>query len=128
MQVLRARRVIQCTAFCVPALALAALAALPLSATQAMFVFVAALGVQSLGQAGFVANMSDIAPRHAGTVFGLCNTAGCLAGIIGVTVAGQLYQVTGSFSTLFFITCALYAAGALTFLLFSKADPIFGEV
>jgi ACS family sodium-dependent inorganic phosphate cotransporter/ACS family sodium-dependent inorganic phosphate cotransporter-like MFS transporter 9 len=128
MQVLRVRRIIQCTAFLVPALALAGLAALPLSATQAMFVFVAALGIQALGQAGFVANMSDIAPRNAGTVFGLCNTVGCLAGIIGVALAGQLYQATGSFNALFFMTCALYAVGAVTFLLFSKADPIFGEV
>ena len=36
------------------------------------------------GQAGFVANMSDIAPRHAGRLFGLCNTFGSLAGILGV--------------------------------------------
>jgi len=28
------------------------------------------------GQAGFVANMSDIAPRHGGKLFGLCNTFG----------------------------------------------------
>lgn len=37
------------------------------------------------GQAGFVANMSDIAPRHAGVLFGLCNTFGSLAGILGVS-------------------------------------------
>jgi ACS family sodium-dependent inorganic phosphate cotransporter/ACS family sodium-dependent inorganic phosphate cotransporter-like MFS transporter 9 len=37
------------------------------------------------GQAGFVANMSDIAPRHAGTLFGLCNTFGSFAGILGVS-------------------------------------------
>jgi hypothetical protein len=32
-----------------------------------------------------VANMSDIAPRHAGVLFGLCNTFGSLAGILGVS-------------------------------------------
>ena len=37
------------------------------------------------GQAGFVANMSDVAPRHAGLLFGLCNTFGSLAGILGVS-------------------------------------------
>lgn len=37
------------------------------------------------GQAGFVANMSDIAPRHAGLLFGLCNTFGSFAGILGVS-------------------------------------------
>jgi ACS family sodium-dependent inorganic phosphate cotransporter/ACS family sodium-dependent inorganic phosphate cotransporter-like MFS transporter 9 len=41
--------------------------------------------VAGAGQAGFVANMSDIAPRHAGILFGLCNTFGSLAGILGVS-------------------------------------------
>ena len=36
---------------------------------------------QSLGQAGFVANMSDIAPTAAGKMFGLCNTFGSLSGV-----------------------------------------------
>ena len=41
------------------------------------------------GQAGFVANMSDIAPRHAGLLFGLCNTFGSFAGILGVSGVAQ---------------------------------------
>lgn len=32
--------------------------------------------------------MSDIAPRHAGLLFGLCNTFGSLAGILGVSGGG----------------------------------------
>lgn len=31
--------------------------------------------------------MSDVAPRHAGLLFGLCNTFGSLAGILGVSGA-----------------------------------------
>lgn len=49
-----------------------------------------ALGTTSLGQAGFVANMSDIAPRQAGQMFGLCNTFGSLAGEGG---AGDLLRM-----------------------------------
>lgn len=47
----------------------------------------AALVFNSCRQAGFVANMSDIAPRHAGRLFGLSNTFGSLAGVVGVSGA-----------------------------------------
>ena len=74
------RKRMQTVAFVVPAVALLVLAQPGLSPTQAVAAMTVALGTTSLGQAGFVANMSDIAPKHAGKMFGLCNTFGCLSG------------------------------------------------
>lgn len=75
----------QTAAFLGPVAALMVLASPTITAGKAVAAMTAALGITSLGQAGFVANMSDIAPKHAGRLFGLCNTFGCLAGILGVS-------------------------------------------
>jgi MFS transporter, ACS family, solute carrier family 17 (sodium-dependent inorganic phosphate cotransporter), member 9 len=127
VQVQKVRKGIQCAAFLAPALALLSLTMPNISSATASALFVAALGMQSLGQAGFVANMSDIAPSHSGKLFGLCNTFGSAAGIIGVTLTGWLYEATGSFNTLFRLTAALYVLGGACFLAWAKCDPIFGS-
>lgn len=111
----RVRKTIQVTAFVGPAIALLLLTLPNVSSRFAMALFTLALGVQSLGQAGFVANMSDVAPYNAGQLFGLCNTFGSFAGIVGVSAAGMLYEATGSFNTLFYVSAALYAVGATVF-------------
>ncbi len=84
-----------------------------------------ALGTTSLGQAGFVANMSDIAPRHAGKMFGLCNTFGSLSGIAGVMVVGFIVEATQSFSAVFQLTAGLYVLGTITWLIFAKGHKVF---
>ncbi|GKE84439.1 probable anion transporter 5, partial [Tanacetum coccineum] len=47
-----------------------------------------ALGFLALGREWFAVNHMDIAPRYAGIVMGVSNTAGTLAGIIGVGLMG----------------------------------------
>jgi ACS family sodium-dependent inorganic phosphate cotransporter/ACS family sodium-dependent inorganic phosphate cotransporter-like MFS transporter 9 len=81
------RKRVQTFAFLAPAAPLVALAAGGLTPAQAVGCMTAALGATSVGQ--FVTNMSDVAPRHAGRLFGLCNTFGSLAGILGVSGALQ---------------------------------------
>jgi nitrate/nitrite transporter NarK len=121
------RKGIQVVAFLAPAVAISCLCLPGMTSQAACALFVAALGMQSLGQAGFVANMSDIAPQDAGKLFGLCNTFGSFAGIVGVSATGILLQATGSFDTLFKLTAALYVAGAWCFWSWARADIIFGE-
>ena len=96
-------------------------AAVPLGALVA-----AALGTTSLGQAGFVANMADVAPTAAGAMFGLCNTFGSAAGIAGVVGAGAIVQATGgSFAPLFLLTAGLYCVGAAVFATFASGEAVF---
>jgi ACS family sodium-dependent inorganic phosphate cotransporter/ACS family sodium-dependent inorganic phosphate cotransporter-like MFS transporter 9 len=66
LSVTTVRKSLQTVAFLIPAGALLVLAQSGLSPGAAVAAMTVALGTTSLGQAGFVANMSDIAPRHAG--------------------------------------------------------------
>jgi ACS family sodium-dependent inorganic phosphate cotransporter/ACS family sodium-dependent inorganic phosphate cotransporter-like MFS transporter 9 len=84
-----------------------------------------ALGTTSLGQAGFVANMSDIAPRHAGQMFGLCNTFGSLAGILGVVAVGFIYERTGGFALVFQLTAAMYVAATVLWNMWATGERVF---
>ena len=61
-------------------------------------------------QAGFVANMSDVAPRQSGVLFGLANTFGCAAGILGVSSAPEV--VAGSGGWLLVCQCIRTAAAS----------------
>lgn len=112
-------------AFLVPAAALMVLCQPGISAATAVTAMTVALGTTSLGQAGFVANMSDVAPRHAGKMFGLCNTFGCLSGIVGVTAVGFIVEATKSFTPVFQMTAALYVVGVAVWLVWCRGEKVF---
>ena len=117
------RKIIQSIAFLGPVVPLLLLAAGGLSAPQAVAAMTCALGITSLGQ--FVTNMSDVAPRHAGRLFGLCNTFGSMAGILGVSLAGLVVEKTGSFGLVFQITAVLNIVGTLAWNVFATAEKQF---
>ena len=75
--------------------------------------------------AGFICNHLDIAPRHAGTLMGLSNTAGTIPGVIGVTFSGWLVDVTGSWSIVFVVAAGIKLFGLVFFLVFAKGEKQF---
>ena len=77
------------------------------------------------GQAGFVANMSDIAPTQAGQMFGLCNTFGSFAGILGTATVGFIVEATGSFDPVFKLTSALCVAATVLWNLWCTGEKVF---
>lgn len=74
---------------------------------------------------GFAVNHMDIAPRHAGTLMGITNTAGTIPGIIGVYVSGVILDVTGSWALVFQVAGGITLFGLIVFLLFASSDKIF---
>ena len=82
-----------------------------------------ALGAFVVG--GFVVNHMDIAPRHAGTLMGITNTAGTIPGIIGVSVSGYILEVTGSWALVFQVASGVTLVGLVVFLLLSSGKKIF---
>lgn len=94
------------------------------------------LGFLALGRAGFAVNHLDIAPGYAGIVMGVSNTAGTLAGIIGVGVTGRILEIAKvsndghlsspeSWKPVFFIPGYLCILSSLIFLIFSRGERIF---
>lgn len=119
------RKSLQAVAFLIPAVALVILSQPGISPQNAVVCMTVALGTTSLGQAGFVANMSDIAPKQAGRMFGLCNTFGCFSGIVGVTAVGFIVDAFQSFSPVFQITAGLYVFGTVIWLAFCRGEKVF---
>lgn len=72
-----------------------------------------------------MANMSEIAPRHAGQMFGLCNTWGSLAGIVGTASVGFIVEKTGSFTPVFQVTAVLYVLSTIFWNLKCTSEPQF---
>jgi ACS family sodium-dependent inorganic phosphate cotransporter len=81
-------------------------------------------GLGAFGSAGFFVNHMDIAPRHAGTLMGITNTAGAIPGIIGVYLTGFILEVTGSWVMVFSLASGVTLFGLVFFLLFAKGDKI----
>jgi ACS family sodium-dependent inorganic phosphate cotransporter len=81
------------------------------------------LGAFGLG--GWGSNHMDIAPKHAGVLMGITNTAGTLPGIIGVFVSGLILQWTGSWILVFQVAAAINVFGLVFYLLFARTDKEF---
>ncbi|XP_004516558.1 probable anion transporter 5 [Cicer arietinum] len=101
----------------------------------AVFCSSVALGFLALGRAGFAVNHMDVAPRYAGIVMGVSNTAGTLAGIVGVDLTGKLLEAAKasdlnlsspeSWRAVFVIPGFLCVFSSVIFLLFSTGERIF---
>ena len=91
-----------------------------------------AIAVMSAGKAlsafvtgGFSVNHMDIAPRHAGTLMGITNTAGTIPGIIGVYISGVILDATGSWALVFQTAAGVTLFGLVFYLVFSSGKKIF---
>jgi ACS family sodium-dependent inorganic phosphate cotransporter len=81
--------------------------------------------IGAFASSGFAVNHLDIAPRQAGVVMGLSNTAATIPGIIGVTISGFILESTGSWALVFQVAAGVYIAGLLFYLVFASSKRIF---
>ncbi|GMH39538.1 hypothetical protein BSKO_07436 [Bryopsis sp. KO-2023] len=100
-------------AFC---LSLAVSPLVPSSAATCSVLINIGLGFSALTLAGVSVSHLDVAPSHAGAVFGAGNTAATAAGFIGVYVTGWLLEETHSWSWVFGVTSAHYIIGTVIWL------------
>ncbi len=91
-----------------------------------------AIAIMSVGTAigafvtgGFAVNHMDIAPKYAGTLMGITNTAGTIPGIIGVYFSGVILELTGSWSLVFQVAAGVTLTGMVVFLLLSSGEKQF---
>ncbi|KAF3788576.1 putative anion transporter 7 [Nymphaea thermarum] len=134
LSVTKTRKFLNTFGFIIAAASLMVLPSLRTS-TGAVVCSSVSLGFLALGRAGFAVNHLDVAPRYAGIVMGFSNTAGTLAGVIGVGLTGRILEAAKiehlglstpeSWRTVFFVPAYLCIFSALIFLLFSTGEKIF---
>ena len=81
--------------------------------------------VGAFAMGGWGSNHMDIAPKHAGTLMGITNTAGTIPGIIGVYVSGLILQWTDSWILVFQVAAAFNLFGLLFYLVFARTEVEF---
>ncbi|XP_050999926.1 solute carrier family 17 member 9 isoform X2 [Acomys russatus] len=84
----------------------------------------ASIGFQTFNHSGISVNIQDLAPSCAGFLFGVANTAGALAGVVGVCLGGYLIETTGSWTCVFNLVAIISNLGLGTFLVFGKAQRV----
>ncbi len=91
-----------------------------------------AIALMSLGNVfggamagGFGVNHLDIAPKGAGVIMGLSNTAGTLPGIIGVYISGMILEATGSWALVFQTASGVLLFGLVFYVIFASAEKRF---
>eukprot|EP00798_Chlamydomonas_sp_ICE-L_P007480 gene7480-625_t len=126
----RARKTVNTLGFLSSA---AALMLMPAASSVITGVLFTTLTLSALGfsRGGFSVNHMDIAPKYAGMVMGISNTAGTLAGVVGVAVTGYILDANGGADNLAgwwnaHATCAIICVCSMfVFNLFARGDRLF---
>jgi ACS family sodium-dependent inorganic phosphate cotransporter len=79
----------------------------------------------SCAAGGFGVNHLDIAPRYAGVLMGLSNTAATIPGIVGVYVSGLILAATGSWTLVFQVAAGIYLFGMVFYLIFASSKRLY---
>ncbi|XP_071136553.1 voltage-gated purine nucleotide uniporter SLC17A9-like [Mytilus edulis] len=90
----------------------------------ALFCVVFAVASCGLHNSGILINPQDIAPKHAGSVFGIMNMAGAIPGFVGVYMAGHILEATKSWAAVFNQTAGVCIFGCIVYLLFGTGKRI----
>ena len=123
-EVIRIRKTMQTIGFGGPALMLIFVGYVE-SAPMAIALMTLANIFIAFSAGGFIVNHLDIAPRYAGVLMGLSNTAGTIPGIIGVYVSGLILAWTDSWILVFQVAAAVYLVGLIFYLLFASGKRLF---
>ncbi|XP_025084625.1 sialin-like isoform X3 [Pomacea canaliculata] len=93
---------------------------------RAVAVFLVCLSLSFLGlnHAGYAVNHIDLAPRHAGVMFGITNTAGTVSGMVGPLVVGALTPngTAGEWRHVFYVCAAVSVVGAMVYGIFAEGE------
>ena len=95
------------------------------SAPMAITIMTIGNGVFAFTAGGFFVNHMDVAPRSAGTLMGITNTAATIPGIIGVYVSGLILDATGSWAIVFDVAAGVALFGLVFYLIFASGKRVF---
>lgn len=86
---------------------------------------VLAMGIYGLASGGATPALVDMAPAHAGILYGISGTVANASGFLAPLVVGMVTSPTPSlenWATVFYLTCGIYLLGAVAFLVFGSAE------
>lgn len=101
------------------------------SISYGVFVTTLTLGCLGFSRGGFSVNHMDIAPKYAGIVMGISNTAGTVAGVIGVAVTGYILDWYGGSKNVagwyaaHAVSAAICVQAMMVFNLFARGERMF---
>ncbi|GBF98302.1 anion transporter-like [Raphidocelis subcapitata] len=91
----------------------------------------ATLAALGFSRGGFSVNHMDVAPKYAGVLMGISNTAGTLSGVIGVAVTGRILDAAGGASvragwfTAHAVAAGICLKAAAVFAFFARGERLF---
>ncbi|XP_072974780.1 probable anion transporter 2, chloroplastic [Typha angustifolia] len=118
------RKIMQSIGFIGPGIALLCLKFARTPAVAAVLMTIA-LSLSSFSQAGYFLNVQDIAPKSAGFLHGITNSAGTLAAIVSTIGAGYFVQWLGSFQAFLTLTAVLYFACSIFYNIYATGEQVF---
>jgi ACS family sodium-dependent inorganic phosphate cotransporter len=123
---LQLRKGLQAAGMLLPAAALLLAASPQAAGSEALGAGLIDLGLaaSALTLGGVSCSHLDVAPRHAGAVFGAGNTCATLAGLAAVPLTGAVLDATGSWPLVFALIAGHYVVGAAVFTAWAGAEPL----
>ncbi|PIK59889.1 putative solute carrier family 17 member 9 isoform X3 [Apostichopus japonicus] len=94
------------------------------SFTFSLILAAIALFGQALSNGGTPVNPNDIAPSHAGMVFGIINTVAAVQGFTGTYLAGYILHMTESWSRVFSMAGGVTLLSWLVFVIYGQGTSI----
>ncbi|KAG5896187.1 hypothetical protein JTB14_016962 [Gonioctena quinquepunctata] len=120
------RRVASAISTFFPAIALIVLAYLPDDASNlSVVMLVAAVGMQTAANSGYMVNNYDLSPNFAGVIMGICNGFGNFVSIFGtITVQFIVTDETNKsqWRIIFLMSALMYTIPGIFFLLFGSGE------
>jgi len=101
-----------------------------MGAQMSVLLIALCLGCATISRGGFGINHLDLAPAHAGLVLALVNSAGTVAGVVGVAVAGALLDSNdgqSEWGLVFALSGCVAIAGSLLFAIFASVEDQFSK-
>jgi ACS family sodium-dependent inorganic phosphate cotransporter len=83
-----------------------------------------AQGLSALTLGAVSVSQLDIAPKHAGAIFGLGNTFATLSGLLSVRITGDMLEWTHSWPFVFAVASAHYLVGAAVWYAWVGSDAL----
>jgi len=83
-----------------------------------------AISLQTLHNSAVMLSPQDMAPKFAGSVFGIMNVFGAFPGFLGVYITGYILSVSNSWTLVFFLTALLNCFGIAVFIIWGTGSRI----